>query len=182
MIDFTADIISYKSMANIQIGDNILSYLDEMYQYFDVNYQEHELHFSMGEMTRQSFYSLNDDTLTLTTTFDGDIIGIGCNQNYQGKYLNQYKNELYAGITMEELCSLSKFQKIVYGTLIVDNDYGLYFTLPSPYDEIADTLKDIPYDLKLNEIYVADNSSWQLKPQKKKKPKKRKIAKPYSYF
>ncbi|WP_202115491.1 hypothetical protein [Gilliamella sp. Pas-s25] len=96
--------------------------------------------------------------------------------------MNKYQNELYAGITMEELCYLTKFRHLLLGMLIVDDDYGLSFTLPSPYDEIADNLEDIPYDLKLNEIYVTDYSQWQLKPQKKKTPKKRRIPKPYSYF
>ncbi|MCO6556547.1 MAG: hypothetical protein J6577_04880 [Gilliamella sp.] len=182
MIALNANIISYKSIGNIQIGDNILTYLDEMYQRFDVKCQECELYSPPGEQNRWCFYSLNDGTLTITTTFDGDIIGIGCNPNYQGKYINKYQNELYAGITMEELCYLTKFRAILLGMLIVDDDYGLSFTLPSPYDEIADNIKDIPYDLKLNELYVTDYSQWKPKAYKKKTPKKRRIPKPYSYF
>ncbi|WP_259462940.1 hypothetical protein [Pectobacterium parmentieri] len=91
-----------------------------------------------------------------STTDDGKIVSVGCNENYKGRY----KDKLYPGMVMEELLDLTKSRRILNGTLIVDEDYGLSFTLPSPYDEIADYIEHIPLDLKLNEIYVSDNSFW----------------------
>lgn len=67
---------------------------------------------------------------------------------------------------------LVKEVRILHGALIVDNDYGLSFPLPSPHDELADHLHQIPPELTLNEIYVYDHSP--LVPNVKNVKKKRK--------
>lgn len=136
-------------MGNIQIGDNVKNYTNDFN--FDHNIVEFSYFLPDGE--ERLAYNV-DDVLTIATLLNGEIISLGCNEKYKGKY----KNKLYAGITMGELISLTGTQRILNGTLIVDDDYGISFILPSPYDEIADYVKDIPLDLRLNEIYVSDNS------------------------
>ncbi|KHN55399.1 hypothetical protein [Pectobacterium fontis] len=154
MIDVSANIISYISLGNIEIGRSVDFYYSEIYGNFDVSVKEYMIPFPSNE--KMYGYSLNDDILMFSTTNDGVIVSVGCNENYKGKY----KDKLYPGITMKELLDLTKSQRILNGTLIIDEDYGLSFTLPSPYDEIADYIEHIPLDLKLNEIYVSDNSFW----------------------
>ena len=61
---------------------------------------------------------------------------------------------------MGKLINLTNKQWIKFGALVIDQDYGMIITLPSPYDEIADYLKDIPLNLILNEIYVGNFDSW----------------------
>ncbi|PWD68133.1 hypothetical protein [Pectobacterium parmentieri] len=154
MIDINASIVSYFSLGNIEIGRFVDFYYSEMYGDFDVSVKEYMIPFPSNE--KMYGYSLNKDTLMFSTTDDGKIVSVGCNENYKGRY----KDKLYPGMAMEELLDLTKSRRILNGTLIVDEDYGLSFTLPSPYDEIADYIEHIPLDLKLNEIYVSDNSFW----------------------
>ena len=157
MIDFNADIISYKSIGNIEIGRNVEFYIDELYKNFDVKETQYVVSKSVEKDEIRYEYSLNNDTVRFSTDIDGQIIVVGCNENYRGKY----KNKLYAGITMGKLINLTNKQWIKFGALVIDQDYGMIITLPSPYDEIADYLKDIPLNLILNEIYVGNFDSWR---------------------
>ncbi|MCX8738846.1 hypothetical protein J3U56_05870 [Gilliamella sp. B2824] len=157
MIDFNADIVSYKSLGNIELERHIDFYLDEIYKNFTVEVKEYMTPYPFNE--KMYAYFLEAGTIIISTNSEGDIIAVGCNEHYQGKY----KKKLYAGITMKELILLTKSQRIPNGTLIVDEDYGISFTLPSPYDEMADYIEYIPLDLKLNEIFVSDDSFWEPK-------------------
>ncbi|TDT51578.1 hypothetical protein DFO53_4083 [Enterobacter sp. AG5470] len=153
MIDLQADIISFTSIGNIHLNDNISHYMQDMYENFNVETKEYTIPFPFNE--KNVAYIL-DGIVSITTKQQGTIIGVGCNEKYKGKY----NKKLYPGITMGDLLRLTGSQRILNGTLIIDEDYGLSFTLPAPYDEIADYLEDIPLDLKLNEIYVSDYSFW----------------------
>ncbi|AYG99819.1 hypothetical protein F6Q07_22935 [Pectobacterium parmentieri] len=154
MVDFNAEIISFNSMGNVFLHDNISQYVGDMYSNFKVDVKEYLIPFPFNEVNVA--YVLDNGVLRISTTQEGVVIGVGCNENYKGRY----KGKLYPGMAMEELLDLTKSRRILNGTLIVDEDYGLSFTLPSPYDEIADYIEHIPLDLKLNEIYVSDNSFW----------------------
>ncbi|WP_231564398.1 hypothetical protein [Enterobacter sp. Bisph1] len=155
MVDFNADIVSFTSLGNVRLGDSIDFYLDDIFNRFNVEIKEYSLPAPSIE-TRYA-YLVDKGTLTIATTTDDIIVSLGCNENYSGKY----KNRLSAGMTMGELLNLSTNVSIVNGALIIDNDYGLSFTLPSPYDEIADSLAQIPDDVVLNQIYVSDHSAWK---------------------
>ncbi|NUL38960.1 hypothetical protein [Kosakonia sacchari] len=157
MVDFNADIMSFISLGNVHLGDSIDLYLEDIFNNYTVEIKEYALPAPLNE-TRY-VYSVQNGTLIIATTTDDIIVSVGCNQKYAGKY----KGKLYAGITMEELSQCSKDLRILNGALIVDQDYGLSFTLPPPYDEIADSLEQIPHDLSLNEIYVCDHSGWVTK-------------------
>ena len=178
MIDFNADIISYKSLGNIEIGRDVEFYADELYENFDVEERIWEKPYNSNEVgyKLKYLYSLNNGTITISTNSNGRIEELWCNQNYKGKYRNKYKNELYAGITMGELLNLTKKQLIFWGELILDDDYGMAITLPSPWDELDDYFKDIPSDLTLNEIYVG-NRDCHRTVYKKKRRKKSKMWK-----
>ena len=156
MIDFNADIISYKSVGNIEIGRNVEFYIDELYKNFDVKVTQYRVPNYPEEDIIRYAYSLNNDTVKFTTNIDGLIEAVACNEDYKGKY----KNKLYAGITMGKLINLTDKQWIKFGALIIDQDFGMSITLPSPSDEIADNLKDIRLNLLLNEIYVGNFDYW----------------------
>lgn len=154
MIDINADIISYKSIGNILAGEDISNYISELYEKHGVS--ESDYYLPNGER-RLAYYV--DNTITIAALLNGEIISVGTNENYKGKYINK----LHPGISMEDLIKLTSSQRILNGTIIVNEDYGISFILPSPYDEIADYIEHIPLDLKLNEIYVSDCSFWALK-------------------
>lgn len=151
MIDFRADIIPSKSIGNIVIGTCISRYLNDIYDNYSLSYQDYPL--PNGD--NRGVYVL-DETLMVSVLDNGYIVSVGCNQNYKGKYNNQ----LWTGKTIGQVKQSTSQQKIVNGSLIINNLAGLILPIPSPYDELADTLKDIPDELVLNEIYVTDYSFW----------------------
>lgn len=151
MIDINAEIISFKSMGNINLGADISAMLPDIY----INNIVKESEYFLPDGERRLAYNI-DNILTVATLSNYEIISIGCNEIYNGLY----KNKLFAGIEMQRVIELTSSQRILNGMLIVDGDYGIAFILPSPYDEIADYIEHIPLDLKLNEIYVSDYSFW----------------------
>lgn len=156
MIDFAAEIKSKHSIANILLQDNISSYLNELYENHNVdtkNYTPPD-----GE-TRTAY--IIDSTLTLSTLPDGTILSIGCNARYKGLY----QNTLSTGMPFDQIKKLTKRQRIFNGVIILNEDFGLCYVLPAPYDEIADSIENIPPTLTMDEIYVSDFSSWLHKPQ-----------------
>lgn len=152
MIDFTADIRPMHSAANIILEKNISTYIDELYASHKVEIKKYNL--PDGEV--RSAYVV-DDTIIVATLPDGEICSIACNANYQGLY----KGTLSTGMSFSQVQKLTKRQRIFNGVIILDDDFGFCYTLPSPYDEIADSIADIPQELILEEVYVADFSSWR---------------------
>ncbi|MDR9857353.1 hypothetical protein RJP21_27540 [Paenibacillus sp. VCA1] len=151
MIDFNAEIISGYSMGNVVLGRNISEYIDELYSRHRAQLKE----YSVPDDEVRSAYTL-DGTMTIVVDSNGLIASIGCNQNYTGRY----RERLYAGQSMRDIIGLTSRQRIFNGSLIIDDDFGFSFVIPSPYDEIADAMEHMPLDLIFNEIYVADFSSW----------------------
>lgn len=152
MIDFSAEIISGCSLGNIFLNKNISSYMDEMYSFFKVEFKE----YSLPDGNKKNAYILND-TVTIATDNDGLIFSIGCKQDYKGKY----KNILHTGQSMKEIIALTERQRIFNGSVIINDDFGFSLILPSPYDEVGDSIENIPGDLIFKEIYVSDFSSWR---------------------
>lgn len=151
MIDFTADIKSEHSAANILIGENISSYIDEPYKKHNIKIKNYNL---PGGETRVAYVVNN--TITIATLPDGAIFSIGCNVHYKGLY----RGMLSTGMSFGQVKKLTKRQRIFNGSIILDDDFGFSYALPTPYDEIADSIEDIPLNLILNEIYISDFSSW----------------------
>ena len=151
MIDFSAAIESKHSVANILLGENISTYANTLYAKHQVEVKIYTL---PNNETRTAY--VVDKTITVSTLADGTIFSIGCNTRYKGLY----KNSLSTGMSFAQIKKLTARQRIFNGSLIIDEDFGFSYVLPPPYDEIADSIEDIPPDLKLNEIYISDFSSW----------------------
>ncbi|WP_249384152.1 hypothetical protein [Chitinivorax sp. B] len=154
MIDFNANIVSGTSIGNVFINSKIDDYVNEMYSSFEVKQRE----YALPDDSIRISYVLND-TLTIATMPDGNIFSVGCNVKYKGLY----KGILFAGQAMGEIVKVTCRQRIFNGSIIVDDDFGFSFVLPPPYDEIADSIDQIPMTVTLNEIYVSDFSSWNPK-------------------
>lgn len=151
MIDFNADIVSGHSIGNVFLNDDIGRYFSDMYSFHHVEVKEYYI----PDGTKKNAYIL-DDTMKIVVSQDGIIFSIGCNQEYKGLY----NTALHTGQTMSEIFKFTKKQRIFNGSIIIDDDFGVSFVLPFPYDEIADAINDIPPDLVINEVYVSDYSSW----------------------
>ncbi|NSX07919.1 hypothetical protein HTX81_04905 [Pseudomonas lini] len=155
MIDFTADIKSKHSVANILLGDNISSYIEELYK----NHSIKTKNYTLPDSNTRAAYVVND-TITIVSLSDGTILSIGCNVHYQGLY----RGILSTGMSFGQIKKLTKRQRIFNGSIILDDDFGFSYVLPTPYDEIADSIEHIPLDLILSEIYISDFSSWLSSP------------------
>ena len=154
-INFEADIISNQAIGNIMLNDNINNYIQAFY--------DQGLTFTSEKFfTNKSFveYVINNGIIKVTTNEDGLILAINCNHEYKGIY----NKSIGPGINMKTLLLLTDHQKIINECIIVNNDYGLYFIIPSPYDQIADNISQIPLDLRLNYIQV-ENIEWWVKPE-----------------
>ncbi|AMB87160.1 hypothetical protein AWM79_18380 [Pseudomonas agarici] len=149
MIDFTADIKSMYSAANIFLGDNISMYTDELYTTHQVEIKKYSL-----PNNKVRFAYVVDGTITIATLPNGTIFSIGCNSHYQGFY----RGILSTGMSFSKIQKLTKRQRILNGTIIIDDDFGFFYVLPAPYDEIADSIVDIPQKLILDEAYISDLS------------------------
>ncbi|WP_345830356.1 hypothetical protein AAGR22_03730 [Erwinia sp. HDF1-3R] len=152
MINFNSEIISGCSLGNISLNENISSFIDEMYSFFKVEVKEYYL----PDGSKKNAYIINK-TITFATNHEGLIFSISCNQEYKGKY----KNILHTGQSMKEVITSTEKQRIFNGSVIIDDDFGFSLILPSPYDEIGDSMENIPGNLIFREIYVSDFSSWR---------------------
>ncbi|WP_154900348.1 hypothetical protein [Serratia ficaria] len=152
MIDFNAEIISGVSIGNVIINDNISIYMGEMYSRFNVE----DKIFTLPDGNENISYKL-DNTLTIVTDKNGVIFSLGCNVYYQGGY----NGIVFPGMQVGDIIKLTKTQKIYNGSVIVNDDFGISLILPSPYDEIADTISHIPDDVKISDIFVSDYSFWR---------------------
>ncbi|WKC46782.1 hypothetical protein [Pseudomonas veronii] len=151
MIDFNAEIKSGESLANIVLNSNVSIYLKELYEYHEVVVKNYTL---PDSEIRTAYWV--DSTITITTKADGAICSLGCNKNYKGAYRKTFRT----GMFFYEIAELSKRQRIFNGSLILEEDFGISYVIPSPFDEIADSIQDIPANLRLDEIYISDFSSW----------------------
>lgn len=154
MIDINADIISNNSIGNINLGENVETYLNDMYSNHSVRFFEYLL----PDDEKRMAYVI-DETITIATLPNGLIISIGCNEKYKGYYMNS----LHTGIKMSDIIKLTDNQRIFNGCIIVNDDFGFSIDLPVPYDEIADDIDHIPLDFILKEMRVADYYSWKPK-------------------
>ena len=147
MINLNSEILSGKGLAGVCLGDNISIYMDEMFSNFDIEFKEYSI--PNGDV--RNTYSINS-TVIITTLPEGLIISIGCNEQYNG----YYEGVLCAGQTMKYICDHTQHQQIHNGGLVVNNDFGLLFEIPAPYDELADDIEKLPLALTFNEIYVGE--------------------------
>lgn len=151
MIDFKAEIKSKCSAANVRLMSNIAEYMSELHKNHKVKIESYVL----PDNETRTAYKI-DDTLTLSTLSDGTIFFIGCNANYKGLY----RGILSTGMSFGQIKKLTTRQRIFNGSIIIDDDFGFSYILPQPYDEIADSINDIPLSLILEEIYISDFSFW----------------------
>ncbi|WP_230507132.1 hypothetical protein [Serratia montpellierensis] len=152
IIDFNARIVSGASIGNIILNENISLYINEMYSRFSITVKKHFL----PDGSERKSYTV-DNTLSVITDKDGVILSLGCNAHYQGSY----NGIIFPGMEITDIIKLTVSQKIYNGSIIIDDDFGVSFILPPPYDEIADAISHIPSGLTINEIFVSDFSFWR---------------------
>ena len=156
MIDYKAKIISGKSLVGLEIDTNINKYLNELYSR---NISVINKVYNEGKKNEIHHYIINDN-VKVNTLSDGSVLNITCVNSLETKF----NNDLYSGISVKELKKKTEKQSILHGSLFLNGDYGICYVLPSPYDEIGDSINHLPDSLVLNEICVG-NFSWWFKPE-----------------
>jgi hypothetical protein len=66
-------------------------------------------------------------------------------------------------MSVAEVLAASSKTNLLHGALIIDEDFGFYFPLQSPYDELADRVARVSKDVKFNTLHV-ENIQWWFKP------------------
>ena len=146
MLDYKAKTVSGKSLAGIEIDSNINNYLNELYLK-DISvvikiYNEskkNEIH----------HYIINSN-VKINTLGDGTILNITCINSLEAKF----NNDLYSGISIKELKKKTEKQSILHGSLFLNGDYGICYVLPSPYDEIRDSINHLPENRNAKRIKI----------------------------
>lgn len=156
MIDLSLPIKPGVSCGGILIGDNIANYMSNLYQQFaDVQVVEYK-----NTKHPVTSYIINKGVLRINTSEAGDILSIGCSKGYKGLCKGIYG----PGITVEHLLKVSSQQNLLHGAIILDRDFGFYFPIPYPHDELADSIQDLPLQLRLDVLHV-ENVAWWINPQ-----------------
>lgn len=148
-----AEIISGKSIADIEIGESIDSYLPAIYQ----ENRKVELNVYDNPGIKLHSYRIDDGLITINADKNGTILNLSCRHPYKGKY----QGKLYPGMSIAQIVAASQKQLLIHGYLVVDNDFGFCFNLPHPYDDDFDFISQLPNDLILGEVYVKDKEWWR---------------------
>ena len=64
-------------------------------------------------------------------------------------------------MSVAEIVAATQKQLLIHGFLVPDNNYGVCFNLPHPYDDDYDYISQLPNDLILEEVYVKDREWWR---------------------
>lgn len=94
-------------------------------------------------------YAIDQGVLTINADEQGVIVSLSCQPPYRGTY----KNKLWPGMSLAHIMAATQKQMLTCGALVLDGELGVYFVLPSPYDEF-NYVQELPPDLILNTIYV----------------------------
>ncbi|WP_454986561.1 hypothetical protein [Capnocytophaga bilenii] len=150
-MNYIDEIKSGISVAGFDIGENINSYLPNLYlQEVEVD----RVIFNKGNYNEIHHYII-DKNIKINTSKEGEILNISCSNIYYGKY----KDILYLGITIEDIISKTDKQVIMFDSLFVNQDYGFCFVLPYPYKEV-DYISHLPKDLVLKEFTIGRFEKW----------------------
>jgi hypothetical protein len=152
-MNINADIISGKSIADIEIGQSIDSYLPAIYK----DNRKVELNVYDNPGIKLHSYRIDDGLITINADENGTILNLSCRYPYKGKY----QGKLYPGMTIAQIIAATQKQLLIHGYLVVDGDFGFCFNLPHPYDDDHDYISQLPGDLILGEVYVKDREWWR---------------------
>lgn len=141
-MDTNAEIISGVSIAGIKIGDDAINLLLKI---FDDGIEVNEI-----DLDGYFLYEINGGVVTISVDKQSNRVArLWCKKPYTGKY----KGIISPGMRLEEILECTSKQSLVYGFLIMDNDFNAGFSLPDEYEDL-DYVKDLPIDLILDEFHV----------------------------
>jgi hypothetical protein len=144
-MNIKAPIIAGHSIGDIELGSNISSVLDELYR--ENRAVKLSVHDNPGIMLHS--YQIDEGLITVNANAHGSIVSISCQRPYQGAY----EQKLHPGMNITQIKSVTSKQMLTCGTLVMDGELGVFYALPTPYDEY-DYISELPGDLVLEKMYV----------------------------
>lgn len=150
MINYSADIIPGKSIADICIEDNLSDVLSRVY----LKTKQLSINKFSKEYTQ---YIVDNGIISFVINNHASrIINISCKKPYNGKYNHIFE----PGLTVKEIIKYSTKQMLLHGFLIIDGIYGLGYNLTNYYED-CDYIDQLPKNLILEELYVMQNDWWR---------------------
>ncbi|ROW55728.1 hypothetical protein C3E80_21340 [Cronobacter malonaticus] len=111
-------IIPGESLGGIHLGDNIGNIIDSLKEHYSV------------ERVDGVVYLNNDEIFIGAEEYDS-IYSVMCGKNFKGNY----KNKLWAGMTVKDVLDNSNEQVAFGGCVIVDKIDGIGLPLPEGHDD-----------------------------------------------
>ncbi|ELQ6065147.1 hypothetical protein SM092_003649 [Cronobacter sakazakii] len=111
-------IIPGKSLDGIHLEDNIGNIIDSLKEHYLVERADGVVY-------------LNNDEILIGGEEDGSIYSVMCGKNFKGNY----KNKLWAGMTVKDVLDNSNEQVAFGGCVVVDKIDGIGLPLPEGYDD-----------------------------------------------
>lgn len=144
-MDISAPIIAAHSLAGIVLGSDVELVLNDAYSSgLKVAFSIHD-----NPSIKLHSYKFEDGIITVNADENGTIVSISCRSPYSGLY----QQKLKPSMSMAQIKAVTQKQLLTCGALVLDGEFGMFFTVPQPYDEY-DYSRTIPDDLVLDEIYV----------------------------
>ncbi|MEC4717737.1 hypothetical protein RY831_01115 [Noviherbaspirillum sp. CPCC 100848] len=74
--------------------------------------------------------------------------------------LDALRNSIAPGMTIKEIKRHSTRQLVIHGFLIIDDEYGLGFSIANDFEDV-DYVSQLPDDLILEELHVMSTEWWR---------------------
>lgn len=150
-MNITAPILAGYSVGDIALSTNIESILTSLYS--EGHKVELSTHNNPGILLHS--YRIDNGLMTVNTDEHGVIISLSCQPPYQGTYAGK----LWPGMSVAQIKAVTQKQMLIFSVLVLDNEWGVCFDLPPPYDEY-DYIHELPDKLILKEIIVR-HENWR---------------------
>ena len=144
-MDPTAPIISGHSLGGIVLGTHVDPVLAEAYA---EGRQVEFIVYTHGDKVQHT-YRIDGGTVTVNANAQGAIVSLSCQPPYQGTY----EGKLWPGMSVAQIKAVTQKQMLIFSVLVLDNEWGVCFELPPPYDEY-DYIDEMPDDFILNKLFV----------------------------
>lgn len=156
-MDLEADIISGSSIAGIGIGeeyDDLLSNLsDNGVAFVESTFK------SLGQQFKK--LDIADAKVSVVADDTGRIVRLCCRPGYLGKC----KAVLFPGMSVRSIRKHSSKQLIMHGVLMVNDDFGIGFSIPDVYEgtqyDDVDHITQLPEGMILEELNVMAPEWWR---------------------
>lgn len=137
MMKEAIDITPGESLAGIKLDSKINSIISNLSKDYSIEMND-------------GIILLNDGIITIGYEEDGSIYSIMCNENFEGNY----KEKLWAGMSVKDVLQHSSTQVAFGGCVVVDGINGIGLPLPDGYDDFEKITDFLPLSFIFNHLSI----------------------------